>query len=164
MSITALQSQLHPITNKRNAALLQKAMEDALGVIPERGLIRFMPITEENLATNGKTVAGEIEDLQKEPSEDSFSIRRTLSRGKRQSTKSLRNLKISSSLPTYDEQMTPPVSAWGIGLQTTTSMPAVPTEKNTLDQKAEKVQKMRRRRSFIASMFGKGEIGKLVGA
>lgn len=152
MTITALQSQLQPVTNKRNAALLQKAMEDTLGVVPERGLVRFMPIAEENLATNGKTVAGEIEDLEKETLEDASSIRRTLSRGKkRQSTKSLRNMKISSPLPTHDEQMTPPVSAQG-----PPSMPAMPTEKSTLDQKAEKVQKMSRRKSFIASMFGKG--------
>ena len=158
MTITALQSQLQPVTNKRNAALIQKAMEDALGVVPDRGLIKFMPIAEENLATNGKTVAGEIEDLERATSEDNSSIRRTLSRSKkRHSTKSLRNLKISSPLPTHDEQMTPPVSAQGIvNIQGTPSIPALPIEKSTMDRKAERVQKMSRRKSFIASMFGKG--------
>jgi Macrophage migration inhibitory factor (MIF) len=158
IAITALQSQLQLVTNKRNAALIQKAMEDALGVVPDRGLVKFMPIAEENLATNGRTVAGEIEDLERETSEDNSNIRRTLSRGKRrQSNKSLRNLKISSPLPTHDEQMTPPVSAQGIGsVQVTPSMPAMPAEKSAMDRKAEKVQKMSRRKSFIASMFGKG--------
>lgn len=163
MSITALQCQLQPVTNKRNAALLQKVMEDALGVIPERGLIRFMPIAEENLATNGKTVAGEIEDLEKDSSEDASSIRRTLSREKnRHNTKSLRNLRISSPLPTHDEAVTPPTSARSFGPRDPSSIPAVPTmptvptERSTLDRKAEKMQRMGRRRSFITSIFGKG--------
>ena len=162
MSITALQCQLQPVTNKRNAALLQKAMEDALGVVPGRGLIRFLPIDEENLATNSKTVAGEIEDLEKVNAEDISSVRRTLSRGKnRHSTKSLRNLRISSPLPTHDEAVTPPASA-RLGPQDPSSIPAVPTvpavpmEKNILDRKAEKMQNMGRRRSFITSIFGKG--------
>ena len=157
LTITALRSQLQPVTNKRNAALLQKAMEDALGVLPSRGVIKFSPIAEENLATNGKTVAGEIEDLERE-SEENASVRRTLSRGKkRQSTRSMRNLKISSPLPTHDEQMTPPVSAQGMAtIRAAPSMPAMPTEKSTLDMKAQKAQKMSRRKSFIVSMFGKG--------
>lgn len=167
MTVTALQSQLQPVTNKRNAALLQKAMEDAVGVVPDRGLIRFMPIAEENLATNSKTVSGEIEDLEKGTSEDSSSVRRTLSCSrKRQSTRSLRNLKNSSALPTHDEQMTPPVSArgassqgitfQGISSQGTPSMPTVPTEKSTMDRRADRAQgKMSRRKSFIASMFGR---------
>jgi hypothetical protein len=163
MSITALQCQLQPVTNKRNAVLLQKAMEDAMGVVPERGLIRFLPIAEENLATNGKTIAGEIEDLEKESLEDASSIRRTLSRGKnRHPTKSLRNLRISSPLPTHDEHITPPASARSLGPQDPSTipgvptMPAAPTDRSTLDRKSEKMQKMSRRRSFISSMFGKG--------
>ena len=159
MAITALQSQLQPVTNKRNAALIQKAMEDVLGVVPERGLIKFMPIPEENLATNGKTVAGEIEDLERATSEDNSTLRRTLSRGKkRHSTRSLRNLKISSPLPTHDEQITPPLSAQGMdGTQGGPPMPAsvLPIQKGTMDGKTAKVQKMSRRKSFIASMFGK---------
>ena len=163
MSITALQCQLQPVTNKRNAGLLTKVIEDALGVVPERGLIRFIPIAEENLATNGKTVAGEIEDLEKESSEDASSIRRTLLHGKnRHSTKSMRNLRSGSPLPTHDEHITPPTSARSFGPQDLSSIPAmpiipsVPTEKGTLDRKSEKMQRMGRRRSFISTIFGKG--------
>ncbi|KAG0652376.1 hypothetical protein D0Z07_1458 [Hyphodiscus hymeniophilus] len=163
MSITALQSQLQPVTNKRNAALLQKVMEDVLGVVPERGVIRFMPIAEANLATNGKTVAGEIGDLVKEGPEEASSIRRTLSRGKnRQSTKSLHNLRINSPLPTHDEAVSPSASVRSFGPQDPSSlsavpaMPLVPTERSPRDLKAEKTQRMGRRKSFITSLFGKG--------
>jgi hypothetical protein len=165
MSITALQCQLQPVTNKRNAALLQRAMEEALGVYPERGLIRFMPIAEENLATNGKTVTGEIEELEKESLEDSSSIRRTMSPIRnRHSTKSLRNSRMSSPLPTHDEAFTPPANARSLGPQDPSYIPVMPTipmmpmEKSTLDLKAEKMQKMSRRRSFITSIFGKGGV------
>ena len=163
MSITALQCQLQPVTNKRNAALLQRVMEEILGVYPERGLIRFMPIAEENLATNGKTVTGEIEELEKESMEDASSIRRTLSPIRtRHSTKSLRNLRISSPLPTHDEASTQPASAPSLGPQEPSSIhvvrtiPTVSMEKSNLDLKAEKIQRMSRRRSFMTSIFGKG--------
>lgn len=65
MSIFALSSQLQPTTNKRNSALISKHMEESLGVAPPRGLLRFVPLQEENLAYNGKTVAWEIEELER---------------------------------------------------------------------------------------------------
>lgn len=65
LTITALPSQLQPVTNKRNSALIQSFMADILAVPPERGILRFQPIPEENLATNGTTVLGEIERIEK---------------------------------------------------------------------------------------------------
>ena len=65
MCVFALPSQLQPTTNKRNAALIQKHMEEALGVRPGRGLLRFVPVQEEHLACGGKTMAGEIEELER---------------------------------------------------------------------------------------------------
>ncbi len=41
-------------------------MEEAIGVSPARGYLCFLPTAEENFASNGKTMAGEIEDLEKE--------------------------------------------------------------------------------------------------
>lgn len=66
MSVFALPSQLQPTTNKRNAALIQKHMEEAIGVTPSRGFLRFIPTLEEHTAWNGKTLAGEIDDLEKD--------------------------------------------------------------------------------------------------
>lgn len=65
MSIFALPSQVLPTTNKRNTALIQRHMEGALGVNPKRGFLRFVPVDEEHMATNGKTMAGEIDDLER---------------------------------------------------------------------------------------------------
>jgi hypothetical protein len=65
MTISALPSQVLPTTNKRNAALVQKHMEEAIGVQPKRGLLRFVATQEENMANNGKTMAGEIDELER---------------------------------------------------------------------------------------------------
>lgn len=65
MAVCALPAQLLPTTNRRNAALIQRHMHEALGVPPARGLLRFVPTREEHLACNGKTVAGEIDELER---------------------------------------------------------------------------------------------------
>lgn len=67
MSIFALPSELQPITNKRNAALIQKHMLEAMGVVPSRGFLRFIPTSEEHTAWNGRTLAGEMDDLSRGP-------------------------------------------------------------------------------------------------
>jgi len=133
-------------------------MEEALGPAPERGLIRFCAVPEENFATSGKTVAGQIDDLEKEVAEDNINLRKSLSRGvapkakRRQSARSLRSMKIGSQLPTHDEQMpTPPASA----SFDNPPLPEIPRDMSSMDRKAEKVQKIGRRKSFISSIFGR---------
>ena len=79
LTITAVNSQLQPVTNKRNASLLAKAMEEGLGVAPNRGVIKFLALSEDNLATSGKTITGEIEELEKETAEANGSLQRNLS-------------------------------------------------------------------------------------
>ncbi|KAG9239229.1 Tautomerase/MIF superfamily [Amylocarpus encephaloides] len=158
MDITALQSQLQPVTNKRNSTLIAKVMEESLGVPPGRGIIKFIPIAEENLATDSKTVAGEIDELERESMEDGSGIQRAASRvsGKtrRQSMKAIRKLKSSSHLPTHTEQMTPPDSARVTSMDAIPPLPPTPSTKS-FDGKAAKAQRMGRRKSFIASIFGK---------
>jgi len=155
LTITALGSQLQPVTNKRNASLLAKVMEEALGVVPNRGIIRFLAIPEENLATDGRTIAGEIEELEKETADTNTSLQRSLSRGapkskRRNSIRSLRATK--HQLPTHNERVSPvsPMSE-----RETPTLPAMPSEKSPMDRRAEKAQKMGRRKSFIATIFGK---------
>lgn len=53
-------------TNKRNAALIQSFMADILSVPPERGIVKFVPVSEENFAVNGNTLFGEIERLEQQ--------------------------------------------------------------------------------------------------
>jgi len=156
MTITALPSQVQPVTNKRNAALLQRGMEEALGVPPSRGLVKFIAIAEENLATNGRTMLSEIEELEKETAEDNVNLKRSLSRSasstrQRQSMKSLRNGKAGNQhLSAHNERLTPPTSD-----RDTPPLPPIPTEKSAMDMKATKAQKMGRRKSFMAAVFGK---------
>jgi hypothetical protein len=155
LTINALPSQLQPVTNKRNAALLAKAMEEGLGVGPERGLIKFCAIAEENLATDGKTMAGEIEELEKETAESNANLHRNMSRStpkskRRQSMKSLRSLRTKSQAQNESTSNTPPLSD-----RDTPPLPPVPTEMSAMDRKAQKVKKMGRRKSFIATIFGR---------
>ncbi|EAQ91018.1 hypothetical protein CHGG_02953 [Chaetomium globosum CBS 148.51] len=65
MSVVALPSQLQPTTNRRNAALIQRHMEETLGVRPARGVLRFVPVAEEGWVCGGRTVAGEVEALER---------------------------------------------------------------------------------------------------
>ena len=66
LTLSALPSQMQATTNKRNAALIQSFMADILSVPPERGIIKFTPIPEENYAFNGNTLLGEIERLEQQ--------------------------------------------------------------------------------------------------
>ncbi|KAK2630046.1 hypothetical protein QTJ16_000866 [Diplocarpon rosae] len=164
LNITALPSQLQPVTNKRNAALLAVHMEEAIGVDARRGVIKFVAIAEENLASDGKTVSGEIEELEREMTENGINLQPSLSRGvgksrRRQSIRSLRGVK---ALPTHNESgpSTPTHISNGLsgGMDnrgSVSSAPYFPGETRDSIRKAEKVQRMSRRKSFIATIFGK---------
>ena len=155
MTITALPTQVQPVTNKRNAALLQKSMHESLGVDPARGIVKFIALTEENTAINGRTVAVEIEDAEKEAAEDTTSLNRNLSRRSLKNqkspsnTRSLRNLRMGSTLPIHKEVMAP--------AQTEIDEPIMPAPDVPRDRNGNttKMQKMGRRRSFMAAVFGK---------
>lgn len=64
LHLYALPSQLQPATNRRNVFLLSEHLEEALGVTPPRGLIRFVPLLEENVAFNGKTLAQSVDEME----------------------------------------------------------------------------------------------------
>jgi hypothetical protein len=189
LTITALPSQVQPVTNKRNAILLAKLLEECLGVPSSRSFIKFVGVQEENFAYNGQTAAAEIENLEKEQAGDNANIKRTLSRSgpkaarKQQSKRSMSNLKeetVGGSKMEAREplspnserfgRLTPPRSERGTSLTMAPAtllnqtpfnptppvpLPTVPIQKATLDRKAEKVQKLGRRKSFISGLFGR---------
>lgn len=149
LTITALPSQLQPATNKRNAALLQRAMHESLGVQPDRGIIKFMPILEENLAINGKTIAGEIEETERGYATDDTQLRNSSiganKSRKRPSMRSLRNIRGSNVLGMNEERTSP--------IQEENRIPRIPPTPigpSPLDQKAAQRQRMGRRKSFMA--------------
>jgi hypothetical protein len=78
LTITAVSSHMGPTMNKRNAALIQSFMADILSVPPNRGIIKFHQMPEENLAINGTTILGELERQEKHLPAD---MRRTLNNG-----------------------------------------------------------------------------------
>lgn len=86
MTISALASEFAPTKNKRSTGLVQGFMHESLGIAPNRGIIRFEPVSEENLATNGMTTLQEIEDMERSSSEDSKALR-TLSRNRSRMSK-----------------------------------------------------------------------------
>lgn len=119
-----------------------------LYVEPERGIIKFVPLAEENFATNGKTVAGEIEELEREAANEASGFRNLHPSGsvkskKRQAAKSSKSQK-SRNLETHDEY-TPSVSSRAT---------LMATHDDALDTKALNVQKLGRRKSFMAAVFG----------
>ncbi|KAI9701169.1 MAG: hypothetical protein M1836_001838 [Candelina mexicana] len=145
LTITALPSQIQPTTNKRNAALTQAFFHDVLGVTAERGVIRFTAIAESDLATNGQTILGEIDLLDKQKNEQNGGPKSRSGTIKSRRKKALQPLKEFPASPP-----TPPMSSPELMMPA----PPVPTEKSKTDKKAEKVHKMGRRKSFMA-IFGK---------
>lgn len=81
LTITALASEIAPTKNKRSTALVQDFMHESLDIAPRRGIIRFEPVPEENLATNGMTALQEIEEITRNSSDDGRALR-TLSRSR----------------------------------------------------------------------------------
>lgn len=114
MTITALPSQLQPVTNKRNAAMLQTFLQEMLGVSPERGIVRFQAIEESNLATDGRTVLGEIEREEKRQTEENGGLKRAMTKGSRRSVKTKRSLTLSRKGSTKSGRIiTPPIPSPG---------------------------------------------------
>ncbi|KAI9721818.1 MAG: hypothetical protein M1812_002154 [Candelaria pacifica] len=145
LTITALPSQIQPTTNKRNAALTQAFLHDVLGVAAERGVIRFIAIAESNLATNGQTILGEIDILDKQKQELNGGLKSRSGTTKSRKKKSVQPLKEFPASPP-----TPPLSSPELAMPA----PPLPTEKSKIDKKSEKLHKMGRRKSFMA-IFGK---------
>ncbi|KAA6406589.1 MAG: hypothetical protein FRX48_09644 [Lasallia pustulata] len=163
LTITALPSLLQPTTNKRNAALIQSFMAEAIGVEAGRGVLRFVAVREEDLATGGMTVAGEIEGLaaqghkneQRESVDGERGGGQGRGGGKREArSRSRRGEKAEEKGRSLTREQDVMEKAGGGGQEKVPPVPPVPGEKSVWDRRAEKVQKVGRRRSFLA-MFGR---------
>jgi hypothetical protein len=129
LTITAVSSHMGPTMNKRNAALIQSFMADILSVPPNRGIIKFHQMPEENLAINGTTILGELERQEKHLPAD---MRRALNSSmKRRSVVSLHqatspkndldfNLGPLPQEPRNGAAMPPTDSSWNAAPTTTT--------------------------------------------
>jgi len=119
LTITALPVQVQPTTNKRNTALIQNFMHESLGVPLERGIIKFVAIQEESLATNGMTILGEIERLERQQAEENGGLKRALTKSSRRSavTKAKSSFQLSRNTSKADAgaraAITPPLPSPG---------------------------------------------------
>lgn len=157
MNISALPSLVQASKNKKFAPIIQTAMMRALEVPPERGIIRFAPVLEENYAINGNTVAGEIEDSRAESIEEDLilntgSLREGGHIKKKPTKRSLPNLRNLYPPPDMPLPPTPSVAATPVP---SIPVPPMPMEKSPQDRKAEKIRTLGRRRSFINKIFGR---------
>lgn len=99
LTVTALPSEIAATKNKRAAHLLQDFMQDSMKIKSKRGVVQFVAVVEENLATNGVTALQEIEQLERLSAEEE-GVLRAFSRQTRRSKK--------SSLPFMSDRATTP--------------------------------------------------------
>lgn len=104
LTINALPVQVQPTTNKRNASLIQTFMAESIGVSPDRGIVKFIPIPEESLAMNGMTILGDIERMERQTGEDSSNIKRAVTKSSRKSVvaKAKSSMQLSRGLSKAD--------------------------------------------------------------
>lgn len=143
LTITALPSQIAPTMNKRNAGLIQAFLQESLDISAKRGVIRFTSIAEENLATNGLTTLGEIEQLERSSCEEGGATMRSLSRNNGRKKKSM-NL-ITTNLPPRSKTplpITPPSSSQEGSME------------SKMDSKMDTVRRVKKRKSIMA-FFGR---------
>ncbi|KAG8528943.1 uncharacterized protein KY384_006632 [Bacidia gigantensis] len=168
LTITALPSQIMPSTNKRNAALMQSFMTSALGVLPDRGVVKFIGLEDDYIATGGLTVTGQIERLQRTQNNDSkISLlpaepvpRKPSRRATQKKPPALSLVPKSQSMP--GSRMPSPTMSTVSTMNGQSynsaprcpALPAMPIEPSALDKKAMKMQRVGKRKSFMA-MFGR---------
>ncbi|KAI2907878.1 hypothetical protein CBS63078_4729 [Aspergillus niger] len=80
MKVFALPYLIAPITNLRSTILIQAALQEILHVAANRGVILYIPIPEENFATNGVTMMGEIARLERSSPDHGSGLFKTVSR------------------------------------------------------------------------------------
>ncbi|OCT49744.1 Macrophage migration inhibitory factor family protein [Cladophialophora carrionii] len=88
LTITALPSEIAATKNKRSTHLIQDFIQDTLQIPPKRGVLRFDAVSEENLATNGMTALQEIEQLERQSSDEDCMLRALSRQRSRRSKKS----------------------------------------------------------------------------
>jgi hypothetical protein len=100
LTLSLVPSQMQATTNKRNAALIQSFMADILSVPPERGIVKFVAIPEENFAVNGSTLLGEIERLEQQQLSGNGGVKRAMTDVR----KSMPAFKSKNSIPKFDAE------------------------------------------------------------
>lgn len=69
-----------PVTNIRNTTFIQKSIQEFLDIAPDRGVIMYVPVPEENFATNGTTVMEQMATMEGDTQNESTGIFKSISR------------------------------------------------------------------------------------
>nr|POE52463.1 hypothetical protein CFP56_78861 [Quercus suber] len=92
LTLTSVPSQSGPLSNRRNAAAIQSFMADILSVPADRGIIKFDTVVENNIATNGNTLAGQNELMEKQNHEGTqIAMKRAITSASRKSVPSFKH-------------------------------------------------------------------------
>lgn len=147
LTITALPSQVLPTKNKRNAALTQSFLADVLGVQASRGVIRFSGISKGSLASDGRTVLGDMEHAEKPIVERRTHLRRVLSRTHRRRSKQTET----------GEDVDAPEPSSPLLAEFTTQPPPPPQRSHEDARPKSKTERMRRlgSRKSLLGLFGR---------
>lgn len=127
-----------------------------MGVDSSRGVVRFAAVAEADLATGGMTVQGEIEGAMGGAGRESVSVdgERGMGIGMGRRSRSRRRERAEEKESQKSRPSTRDQATGKEELLKVPPLPPVPGEKSVLDRRAEKVQKVGRRKSFLA-MFGR---------
>jgi hypothetical protein len=159
VTISTVQSQMLPATNQRNTFVIQQYFHKSLKVSPERGLVKYIAIPEENFGTRGVTLSAEIDQLQKNMDDRHTIPTQNLPQyGYHKNRKSRLSMKSMGSLKggNQNQGQLPAVGEKQFLSGESTTMPQPPRVLAVVEnfRSTETVWKMSRRKSFMA-MFGK---------
>ncbi|KAJ5991771.1 Tautomerase [Penicillium sp. IBT 35674x] len=169
LKIYALPSFIAPFTNLRNTNLIQAVMLDLLHIPRNQGVIIFLPVSEDNLATDGLTARGEIARLERNDQDENPNLFKTISRSMSRRFKTSSGQSVPISLPsTVGTSTASPSNQTEIRHSPiTVDDTAVPTEergKGTSLRKRISLRGLVRRRLMdITSALDKDEKGKAKG-
>ena len=116
LKVYALPCLIASITNLRCTGMIQSALRELLQIEPNRGVVLYLPVPEENFGTNGVTYMGEIARYERRTDDNDPSILRNISRGLS------RRLKSSSTQSAPRSEAT--TSSWGPETDTQMSISA----------------------------------------
>ncbi|GKT43949.1 macrophage migration inhibitory factor [Colletotrichum spaethianum] len=155
MSIHALSLEVGVTKNKRNSALLQKHLQEALGVPPARGFVKFVEVPAENMAVNSKTTASQIAEVGGDEEE-------TLAERRARNRKSMGAKELTPPHSATDAPPIPPIPE----AHAVDSTGSAPNEKDTPIKEVEKAptnptsppkktKAAKRKSSFVTSLFSR---------
>ncbi|EXM05275.1 Tautomerase/MIF superfamily [Fusarium oxysporum II5] len=149
MTIEALARDVQTTTNKRNIALFQRHMKQALRIPPSKGFLRFIPLAEDCAGWKGNTLAGHITEVIEE-AQAMTERRGSLRAPRRRSSKAFRGIRSKMIASESASALNPNTSNGILSNDPETLGKAAKSEAET---EKDNTKTIKRRRSFIHALF-----------